>query len=110
MEPAGSSSYIYKCSKMAKMYLARYVACQSFHGEICTQNSRCEEPKNYVLLLMHELLIKHLFVTPFNFKVIQFLKMLSLILGKISLKPPSKLPEFCDTNPVGACIWYNYQV
>ena len=35
--------------------------------------------KKYGLLLMHDLLLKHIFHAPFNFKVMQFLNM-SLIL------------------------------
>ena len=49
-----------------------------------SQSGKSEEPKNYAVLLVHELLRKHIFHTPFNFKAIQFLKKLDLIVVKIS--------------------------
>ena len=56
--------------------------------------------KNYGLPLMHELLLTFLFRTPFNFKVIRFLNILSSIFGKVSLKTPWILWHIFCGNPV----------
>ena len=66
--------------------------------------------KNDVVLLIHRLLVKHFFYTPSNFKVIQFLKFVSVIFGKMSFKVSSKLLEYCDVHSVGnlLLVWTKF--